>query len=292
MQKKFNEKVTPETVNFEKIYLYTNLDWAERHPKNRELDEKLVKKYKNSMLNGASDELIGLMVIDINTNYIYDGQHRIEAYKQAVLDGFDRPLRVMFIDAPKDEEKQIELITSLNDGKHWNNYDFIHSYKEGDNDLKKLEEFCLSHPRLYREVKTGKKKGTRTPFYRRAAAVVTGEPTYYKKALINGTFKVDEDAWKEAETTYNEAMKFLENTGLNKQSDIPAIESIFNAWYAIRNDYNSRRKIEKLPNGVDDIFDSCYNMDITHTTKVEVWKDRFKNAINEAYSENIKRIKK
>ena len=190
---KINERVTPETVDYNRIYLYTNFDWCEKHPLNRVIDEKLVKKYKKSMLEGASDELIGIMTIDINTFYEIDGQHRIDAFKEAFKEGFNRPLRVMFINAPTDEKEQIELITQLNSGKHWGSADFIHSHLEGDNDLKKLEQFCYNHPRLYREVKTGKNKGKKTAFPRRAAAVVTGDPTYYKKSLYNGTFKATEE---------------------------------------------------------------------------------------------------
>ena len=286
---KINEMVTPETVDYNRIYLYTNFDWCEKHPLNRVIDEKLVKKYKKSMLEGASDELIGVMIIDINTFYEYDGQHRIDAFKEAFKEGFNRPLRVMFINAPTDEKEQIELITQLNNGKHWNNYDFINCHKDGDNDLRKLEQFCFKHPRLYKETKTGKNKGKKTAFYRRAAAIVTGDPTYYKKSITDGTFKVDEEMWEDAENTYKEAMKIIDASGLGKQTDIPAIESIFNAWFAIRNDYHCRRKIEKLPNKFEDVYDTVYNnLDTTHTTKIDVWKNRFKNLIDIAYKQNFK----
>lgn len=279
-----NEVVTPENVDYLRIYLFTNLDAFTRHPSNRELDKNLVKKYYKSMLEGASDDLIGEMTIDVKTNQIYDGQHRIEAYKLASKEGFNRPLRVKFINAPENLDEQRQLINDINNGKHWNDKDHIHSHIDGNNDLKRLQTFCLNHPRLFKEKKTGKDKGTKKIFYRRGAAIVTGNQTYYKKSLKDGTFRASEDDWNDAETVYNEIMKILDVTKLSNQTDIPAFEGIINGWYKVRNDIKQIRKINKLPHKMDDVYEAMETMDSRHTTSADIWQGRFEAAIENAYS--------
>lgn len=280
-----NEVVTPENVDYLRIYLFTNLDAFTRHPSNRELDNKLVKTYCKSMLEGASDNLIGEMTIDVKTYQIYDGQHRIEAYKLASKKGFNRPLRVKFINAPESLDEQRKLINDINNGKHWDVYDHIHSHIDGNNDLDRLQTFCLNHPRLFRVKKTGKDKGTISKiFYRRGAAIVTGDQNYYKKALKDGTFKAKEDDWNDAEDVYNEVMRILDATKLSNQTDIPAIEGIINGWYKVRNNIKQVNKINKLPHKMDDVFEEMQRMDTRHTTKPDIWQGRFEAVIENAYS--------
>lgn len=283
-----NENVTVENVDYNKVYLYTNLDKFTRHPRNRNLDFKHCKDFKISMLNGASDALIGVMIIDIKTNQIYDGQHRIQAYKDAVKEGYNKPLRVMFINAPENEEEQIKLINELNNGKHWNINDHIDSHKGGDNDLLKLEAFCLEHPRLYKETKKGKDKGKKSAFMRRGAAIVTGKPSYYKKSLRDGTFKPLKEDWDDAENVYSEVMNILDATKLANQSDIPSLEGIINGWFAVHNDCRLSRKIKTLPNGLNDVYE-CMSpslMDVRHTTSADIWESRFRSAVENAYQRN------
>lgn len=284
-----NEVVTKENVDFNKVYLYTNLDKFTRHPRNRRLDFNHCKYFKKSMLTGtADDNLIGEMKIDINTNQIYDGQHRIQAYKDAVKEGYNKPLRVMFINAPEDVNEQITLINELNNGKHWNINDHINSHKGGDNDLLKLEAFCLSHELLYREIKKGKDKGKKTPFMRRGAAVITGKKSYYRTALRDGTFKASKEDWEDAENIYSEVVNILNATKLSKQADIPALEGIILAWFAVHNDKRMAKKIESLPNGLNDVYEymTPSNMDVRHTTSADIWEDRFRTAVENAYTKH------
>lgn len=283
---RINESVNINNVDFDRVYKFTDVSKFKLHPKNRDIDQKLVKKYMDSMLNGASDDLIGLMVIDINTFEEYDGQHRIEAYKEASKKGFGRPLRVIFIDAPKDEAEQIKLINDLNNGKHWNDKDHINSHIDGDNELRRLETFCLEHNRLFNLRKTGKEKGKKTAFFRRGAAIVTGDPSYYKKSLRDGTFKASKDKWEDADKVYSEVMNILDATRLSSQTDVPAFEGIINGWYAVRNNIYNIKKINQLPNKLDDVykFMTPDNMDVRHTTSAEIWRRRFETAVENAYS--------
>lgn len=282
-----NLKVNLENVDFERIYKYTDVSMFKLHQKNRKINEALVRKYKNSMLNGASDNLIGLMMIDVKTKQIYDGQHRIEAYKQAKEMGFNRPLQIRYINAPEKLEDQIDLIVKYNSGTHWIDKDFINTHMGGDNDLSRLRDFCLKHKRLFKEMKTGKNKGTKNVFFRRGAAIVTGDPTYYKKALKDGTFKASKEKWDEASKVHSEVMKILDATKLSGQSDVPALEGIINGWYAVRNNIYFIRKIDNLPNKLEDVYKymTPENMDVRHTTSANIWKHRFETAIENAYNE-------
>lgn len=283
-----NEKVTVDNVDYNKVYLFTNLDEFTRHPHNRKVNHKHCKEFKISMLNGASDALIGVMIIDIKTKQIYDGQHRIHAYKEAVKEGYNRPLRIMFIDAPENKDEQIKLINELNNGKHWNLNDYINSHMDGNNDLRKLEEFCLQHPRLYRETQRGKNKGKKTAFMRRGAAIVTGKPSYYKKSLRDGTFKATKEDWDDAENVYSEVMHILDATKLSKESDVPSLEGIISGWFAVHNDYKLNKKIQSLPNGLKDVYEFMAPnlMDVRHTTSSDVWEVRFRTAVENAYAKN------
>ena len=276
---------TIDTVDYNKIYLFTDLSVFGYHPNNRSIKPELVKKYKKSMLNGASEALIGVMIVDIKTLQIYDAQHRGKAYTEAQQEGYSKPFRVMFIEAPDDVDEQIKLINQLNDGCHWNIKDNIHSHMDGDNDLRKLYEFCINHEWLYKETKRGKNKGKREPFMRRGAAIVTGNPRFYKTSLKNGTFKCDKIEWDEAEDVYSEVMEILKALRLNNQTDIPALEGIINGWYAVRNSKKCYRQIEKLPNGLNNVYEymSPEKMDTRHTTSPSIWEDRFKSAVENAY---------
>lgn len=279
--------ITKKELGFDqdKIYRYTDVSGLTFHPKNREIDQRNVKQFKQMMLNGEYDTEKSVITVDYATKQIYDGQHRVEAYKQAKKEGYNQDIRVMYIEAPETLEAQRKLINDLNNGKHWNINDRIHSFIDDDNDLRKLEKFCLSHPRLYKEKKNGKNKGERTAFMRRGAAVITGDPTYYKRTLYDGTFRPSKEDWADAENIYNEVMGILKATRLDNQSDIPALEGIINGWYSIHNDTKLSKKINALPKKVKTLYEFMDpdTMDVRHTTSKEQWRDRFKAAVENAY---------
>lgn len=276
---------------FSNTYLISTIEDCEKFnlfPFNRKLREDLIKKYEKLFLEGKD---MGFIVIEKQTEYIIikmgilDGQHRIEAWKRAKAKNPDvKPLVIIYdtLDLHTDDERK-ERIQELNKGVHWNMNDFISSNISGDNELSRLEEFCLSHSRLYRETKTGKNKGKKTALFRRGAAIVTGDPKYYRNAL-RGNFRASEDQWSEAEEVYNEIESFLVPMKLSNQTDIPALEGIINGWQDIRNDRRYVNKISKLPNGVEDLYAYAGEMDLRHTTSKEEWANRFGSLIDYVYS--------
>ena len=198
-EERINVNVLKEGADLSRIYLYTDVNDFKFHPKNRQIDKNNVNFFKKLMLNGGYCSDASILTVDAKTYIIYDGQHRIEAYKQAKAKGYEEPIKVRYINAPDNEEDQIKLIQLLQEGKHWNIVDHIHSHMDGDNDLRKLENFCLEHPWLHRVVKSGKSKGEKSAFMRRGAAIVTGDMVYYKKSLKDGTFKPSKEDWDDAE---------------------------------------------------------------------------------------------
>ena len=124
---------------------------------------------------------------------------------------------------------------------------------------------------------------------RRGAAIVTGNPRYYKTSLKNGSFKCDKIEWDEAEDVYSEVMEILKALRLNNQTDIPALEGIINGWYAVRNSKKCYKQIEKLPNGLNNVYEymSPEKMDTRHTTSPSIWEDRFKSAVENAYKAGV-----
>lgn len=254
-------------------------------PFNRGIREDLVKKYEKMYLEGKN---LGPMIVERKTKGTLDAQHRKEGWKRAKAKKDDIPtLPVLYYEdlwgeLNTDEERK-EAIQGLNSGVHWNMNDFITSNMGGDNELSKLEEFCLEHNRLHRVVKSGKNKGKKTALFRRGAAIVSGDPKYYRNAL-RGDFKATKEQWEEAEDVYNEVEKFLVGMKLSNQTDIPALEGIINGWQIVRNDRRYLRKIDKLPNGLNDLYQYAGEMDLRHTTSKDEWANRFGSLVDYVYS--------
>lgn len=268
----------------DKVYSVTTTGESEKFilfEFNRNIREDLVKKYEKMYLAGRD---MGFLTIERKTMGILDGQHRREAWKRAKgKNPAIRPLVFVYdtADLNTDEERQ-ERIQELNSGVHWNLKDFISSNICGDNDLARLEEFCINHPRLYTITKTGKDKGKKKANFRRGAAIVVGDPKYYRKAL-RSDFKASEEQWDEAEDVYNEVEGFLVAMKLSNQTDIPSLEGIINGWQTIRNDRRYSNKISKLPNGVKTLYEYASEMDLRHTTSKEEWANRFGSLVDYTY---------
>lgn len=268
-----------------KVYSVNSIQECEKftlYGFNRNIREDLVKKYEKMYLSG---EDLGFMTIEKNTMGILDGQHRREAWKRAKAKNPNiKPLVFVYdtVNLSTDDERK-NRIQKLNSGVHWGLPDFIVSNMEGDNELKRLEAFCQAHPRLCKPIKGGKNKGKKKANFRRGAAIVTGDPKYYMKAL-RGDFKASEEQWAEAEDVYSEIEQFLVAMKLSNQTDIPALEGIINGWQVVRNDRRYYDKISKLPDGVNTLYKYVGEyMDLRHTTKKDEWASRFGTLVNSVF---------
>ena len=276
-----------------KVYNVTDFSNCVRYNFNRSVRKDLVRKYK-ALLEGGED--MGFVILnptpytnsDGKSGYgILDGQHRVEAYEQIRAEGKTlSPTKVLFYNPKANDEDTINAtIQNFNKGAHWNLNDFIKSNMDGDNELKRLENFCLNYDRLWTSPKTGKDKGVKKANMRRGAAYVCGDKKYYTKALKDGTFKVDEEKWQQADTTYKEMEVLLKGMRMDSLSDNPSLEAQVLGWTDVKNDYTLRNKLNKLPKGVNDLCDFMDDtFDVRNTTKSREWKDRFSTLVNRAYA--------
>lgn len=282
---------TKETVDYNRLYKFTDLSMFKLFPNdiNRAIRESTVNKFRKKMKNKKFHSDCTNLLVDISTLCIMDGQNKWEAYKREQTEnGYSEPIYVRFIDGPQQVDEMQKTIQDIQEGTSWNDKDHINVNMNKDNDLKKLKEFCLKYPKLHRETKRGKNKGKKEPFFRRGAAIVTGDKSYYLKAMKDGTFKASKEDWDEAPTVYKEVEGILTATRLANQTDIPSFEGIINGWYAVRNDKKMSQKISMLPNGIDTLYKYMTPdiMDVRHTTSSDIWRTRFKAAVENAYKYN------
>ena len=79
--------ITPKNVDFHKIYSFTDVKEFTLNSKvNRAVVNSNVKKFYNLMKKGKFDPMLGVIVVDIKTGTIIDGQHRVTAFKKAKED--------------------------------------------------------------------------------------------------------------------------------------------------------------------------------------------------------------
>ena len=274
---------TKETVDYNRLYVFTDLSSFTPHPYQRKIKKHQVKLLKEKMMNGTFNPNVHNMLVDINTNYIYDGQHSTLAQEQAKEEGVVTKICVRFFEAPEKLTEQIELIDEINSGIHWQMQDRVIAHMDGDNELNRLKEFALTRPLICKTTKKGKK----TPSFRKAATFITGDRAYNSYALNKGTFKANEEDWKEAPKIYNEVEGILTAMRLINQSDIPSLDYITAGWFAVHNDKRSSKKIEMLPEGMKNVYEfmTPENMDVRHTSRVGDWTRRFTTAVENAYNE-------
>lgn len=109
---------------------------------NRQHLQRLEKQCLTSL------EAMPPITINVNTNHIIDGQHRLKAYQTLCENGQldkDSKIKVMLVDIPVEEEKAA-IINANTNSKNWTLDDYISSYaKAGVVYYAKLEEWCLQH---------------------------------------------------------------------------------------------------------------------------------------------------
>lgn len=235
-------RIGQATVDYRRIYEYTDVTNFKFMPTiNRAVSEKNVNTFVKLMKDGKFDPERGLIIIDINTKAILDGQHRVEAYKKAHEAGFyDKPLLVRYVDGPKKTAELQAYIAELQKGRKWQLEDYITANLSAKNDLRRLQEFCLNHPLLSRGYDAHWSKG---------ACIVSREttPKVYKNMLKQRDVRFTEEEWNSAETIYEEAKAILE--AISQRKTTAGFEYIVNAWKKIRYDIDSMSQVCKLPNG-------------------------------------------
>ena len=275
--------VTPKNVEFDHIYkFYTISEFTTNNKVNRAVNGSNVKKFYNLMKNGKFDPMMGIVVVDIKTGTIIDGQHRVEAFKR-VQEDFDYagPLWVRYVDAPTGVEELQNYIRQFQVSRKWSLEDYISANIYGKNDLEKLKDFCLSHKYL------NKGDDLTDVFWRKGAAIVakTGS-SEYKNRLKERNVRFTPEEWYDAERTYEEVTALMD--ALGKSWSDGGFEYIVNAWKKVRYDMDLLEKICRLPNKYNTFFEMLRNSKNIPSGQAEgVWYDFFVDTLNSATEATI-----
>ena len=271
-------KITPKNVEFDHIYDFNGVeDFTFNRVVNRAVVTSNVKKFYNLMKNGKFDPMMGLVVVDIYTGTIIDGQHRVKAFEKAKEDGvYTGSILVRYVEAPSGVAELQDYIRQFQVSRKWGLEDYISANIHGKNDLERLRDFCFSHSNL------NKGHEETDVFWRKGAAIVakTGS-SEYKNRLKQRNVRFTPEEWADAERTYNEVVTLMD--ALGKSWTDGGFEYIVNAWKKVRYDMDLLEKICRLPNKYNTFFDLLRNSKNIPSGQAEgVWTDFFTAVINKA----------
>ena len=201
---------------------------------NRAYNHSHLQKIKKQCLNSL--ETMPPITINVVTNNIIDGQHRLKSY-QTLIEGNeidkDSKIKVMFVEIPVEEEKQA-IINANTNSKNWSLDDYIASYaKAGIVSYVKLDEWCRAHP-LSND--NGKSK------FRYGAAIITGKRC--SSELKNGEFSFTENELNRADEVHAEMLEIVEL--FNMKGKGQWIESLAVSWIDVREQHEFRVWIKEL----------------------------------------------
>ena len=206
-----------------------------KNQENRALNHSHLQKIKVQCSN--SFETMPPITINIITNNVIDGQHRLKAYQSLVSTGEmpkETKIKVMFVEIPVDEEKQA-IVDANTNSKTWSLDDYIASYvKAGIVAYKKLEEWCESHSLCCNFTKNkengeiGKKYS-----YRYAAAILKGKNC--ATDLKSASFNITDDDLKFGDEVHAEMVEISE---IFKKSSGSWVESLAISWCGIRKQHD------------------------------------------------------
>lgn len=203
---------------------------------NRTINHGHVEKMKKQCLKSL--EIMPPITINVVTNHIIDGQHRLKAFQSLIESGKigrDTKIKVMYVEVPIEEEKE-QIIEAQVNSKSWSLDDYIASYaKAGIISYIKLDEWCKAHPLSNQN---GKSK------FRYGAAIITGKRC--SSDLKNGEFSFTEEEFQRADEVHAEMLEIVELFGLKGKG--AWIESLANSWMAVRNQHEFRSWMRELKN--------------------------------------------
>lgn len=220
-------------IKFELVPYKGTLEFG-KNQENRAYNHAHLSKIQKQCL--TSMETMPPITINVITNHIVDGQHRLKAYQTLVENGqidSEAKLKVMFVEIPVDDEKKA-IIDANTNSKNWSLDDYILSYaKAGIISYVKLDEWCRNHSL---SSDNGKSK------FRYGSAIITGRRC--SSELKNGEFSFTEEEMQRADEVHAEMLEIVELFGLKGKG--PWIESLANSWISVRNQHDFRTWIKEL----------------------------------------------
>ena len=220
-------------IKFDLVSYNDTLEFG-KHQENRAYNHAHLEKIKKQCL--VSMETMPPITVNVVTNHVIDGQHRLKSYQSLVVSGElpeNTVIKVMFVDIPLEEEKQA-IIDANTNSKNWTLDDYISSYaKAGVIAYVKLDEWCKTHPLAS---DNGKSK------FRYGAAIITGKRC--ASQLKSGEFVCTENDLKKGDEVHAEMLEIVEIFGLKGKGNW--IESLATSWSDVRAQHDFRTWIKEL----------------------------------------------
>lgn len=190
---------------------------------NRLINRAHLRDIKEQWKKTKDKDLMPAITVNVVTGNVFDGQHRLCAYKELVDSGElppNTPISVKFISMSANEERSA-IIDANTNSKNWCLDDFIKSYaKAGYDSYEKLKSWCESHS-LARDANDSSKCK-----FRYGAAIITGKNC--QNELKNCSFTITDDQLIEAEATHAQLVEIINSLGLNPTGHY--IEALAISW--------------------------------------------------------------
>lgn len=266
-------------VDYNRDYLFTNLDWFAVDPKNRpsEDDDVTVKKYAKMMLKGEWYFELSPIYVGIKSQQIFNGEHRrkaIDLAKEKDAD-FNPIIHVRFVDdTTPDADKKRE---ALNAGKHWNSDDHVESLiTSGNEDFKELKKFALDEDHVQLHSVKGK------PYYNRAAIAMGSTYKDFKEGYLTGDWNITRTDIRRSEQTYSELVRIKKALGLDADGCHDFWIQIGEAWQLFIKNTGYMDRVKRLPNGIESFYDALRYNSNKNSYKREDWFNSFVEALSKA----------
>ena len=224
---------------FFKILSYEEVASFGKAQRNRKVNDNHVNDFYNVIKSGKSRVeledgnylVLGIIPVVVNprTNYIMDGQNRIEAFKKAYEKGdIDDKARILvgFWEVEPGAAENTLIIDLNTKTKNWSMDDYINSYAQDIPYYAGLVEFCQTHSLCHVTTSKGERN---KPRY--AAAIITGKGC--QSTLKAGTFSFTEEQFKAADTIHKELLEIRKKLNMPLTGD--EIEYMATEWHIQRN---------------------------------------------------------
>lgn len=180
---------------------------------------------KKELIKNGKWDMHEAVLVNILTNVILNGQHRVTAYLWAIENGIipkDTLLKVDYDEVPVEEE--LNVIRMVNGGKNWTNDTYVESKAaEGDPNYVQLVKFCDEHELCH--------KGKSNRSYRSAVAMMTGKRVNFDKE----EFVFTPELAKKGEKVHNELLTILQILDITRGD--AGVEGMAQSWYYYRDEH-------------------------------------------------------
>lgn len=267
------KNIIPNANDFDanRIYIFDDINVVSKfvNPStNREMSQNHIAK-----LAKRDFEFFAPVQININNLHCFDGNHRIEAFKEKVAKGEKPTLKVIFYDIKAEDENR-ELRQCNSTQKKWMGKDYIGSLiKAGNPEIIKLNNFAKCHKI------TCDAKGN--PKYTYAMQCVFGKRV--DKETKNGTMPKINEGMLEYGAMIARECEAMMNKHCPNTSD-RWVGDMLSVWHSKRKDKTFNEKLNKIGLGrfLNDFSLPAF---LTVIGGKKQWSDKFDKAVDDALME-------